>query len=249
MILGLCGVAGAGKDTVADFLVAKRGCVKVALADPLKRICREVFNFSDDQLWGPSESRNALDLRYRRFPDNEYVSREIDAQVLGFDSGPKFLTPRFALQQLGTEWGRRCYDNVWVEYALRVANALLSNDAIIRPTYSAKDGADYTSADSAGRKPGNGGNVRGVVISDVRFKNEVDAIKAVGGYVWRVLRPGAGLGGTAGAHVSETEQLSMPDNMFNCLIDNSGTLKDLEGTACASFKIQQAIFLKQEATT
>jgi len=48
MIIGVAGNAGSGKDTVADHLVKHHGFVKVALADPLKRICREVFDFSEE---------------------------------------------------------------------------------------------------------------------------------------------------------------------------------------------------------
>ena len=63
-ILILGGTAGSGKDTVADFLVKNHRAVKVALADPMKRLARQVFVFSDDQLWGPSSSRNAADQRF-----------------------------------------------------------------------------------------------------------------------------------------------------------------------------------------
>ena len=61
MIVGITGLAGSGKDTAADFLVKNHGFVKVALADVLKRACKEFFAFTDEQLWGPSEKRNAID--------------------------------------------------------------------------------------------------------------------------------------------------------------------------------------------
>ena len=48
MILGISGLAGSGKDTVADILVKHQQCVKVSFADPLKRICRDVFDFTDE---------------------------------------------------------------------------------------------------------------------------------------------------------------------------------------------------------
>ncbi len=57
MIIGICGNAGVGKDTTADFLVKTNGFVKVSLADPMKRICQAVYGFSNEQLWGPSEKR------------------------------------------------------------------------------------------------------------------------------------------------------------------------------------------------
>src|SRR5262249_21718742 len=126
-VIGICGRAGAGKDTAADVLVKEFGFVKVSLADPLKRICREVFAFTEEQLWGPSECRNEPDKRYRRRPSGyDANGRPIDkcgclrenkrAFMDAEDyrdhlpcpavfSGDEFLTPRHALQQLGTEWG------------------------------------------------------------------------------------------------------------------------------------------------
>ena len=60
------------------------------------------------------------------------------------------------------------------------------------------------------------------VISDVRFENEVYSIKAMGGEIWRIERPGVG---PVNNHVSETglENLSADRTLLN-----SGTLEDLE---------------------
>ncbi len=43
---------------------------------------------------------------------------------------------------------------------------------------------------------------KSVVLTDVRFPNEADAIRALGGVVWQVWRPGAEV--AEGAHASET---------------------------------------------
>lgn len=205
MLIGISGLAGSGKDTCADFLVRNKSFVKVALADPLKRIARDVFDFTDEQLWGPSSSRNAPDERYPREHGPSPEGRCLCCGF-GFDlypmslavSAPQcYLTPRYALQQLGTEWGRHCYDPVWIEYALRVA-------------------------DDVGREGG------AVVTSDLRFKNEIDAYRKAGAFLIRVVRPGAGLGGSAGQHVSETEQACIPDEAFDAVIVNDGTLEELE---------------------
>jgi hypothetical protein len=69
------------------------------------------------------------------------------------------------------------------------------------------------------------GRYKGVVISDVRFKNEVDAIFKAGGSVWRIERPGAGLQGVAAKHVSETEQ-----TLISCayIVNNVLGLDNLE---------------------
>jgi hypothetical protein len=211
MIIGLCGLAGSGKDTVADFLVNNHEFVKVALADPLKRICKDVFYFTDEQLWGPSAERNKLDERYPRKPTRE--------EFIDGDRA-EFLTPRHALQQLGTEWGRSCYNNVWVDYALRVADTLKRGGFY----YDAKSGIRFLSHVQM-----QSDWVRGksnVVISDVRFFNEVDAINNKGGRVWKIERPGAGLQGAAAAHASE--KLDIPEEHFQHVIVNDGTLSQLE---------------------
>ena len=43
MIIGITGKAGAGKDTVADYLISHEGFKKIALADPIKRLVKDVF--------------------------------------------------------------------------------------------------------------------------------------------------------------------------------------------------------------
>lgn len=60
----LFGKAGSGKDTVANFLVQNHQAVTLAMADPMKRLAAVVFDFTEDQLWGPSSSRNAVDPRF-----------------------------------------------------------------------------------------------------------------------------------------------------------------------------------------
>lgn len=162
-LVGIAGRAGAGKSTAASVLVKEFGFIEVALADPLKRICKEVFDFSDEQLWGPSEKRNELDERY----------------PLG-GNGVGFLSPRYALQTLGTEWGRGCYEDVWIDIAIRTAQKLLGGDIGIPEEYDPKRGLIYA---------GNYNPPEGVVISDIRFPNEVAAIKKAGGTIWLIERP------------------------------------------------------------
>src|SRR5689334_14415060 len=135
LIIGLSGLAGSGKDFVANLLVDQHNFVKIALADPLKRICQEVFDFSDEQLWGPSEERNKPDKRYFTGKIKDTIVDYEDVRILlllenGFEPSHEeimnackiYLTPRFALQSLGTEWGRNCYPEVWTDYTLRIAN-------------------------------------------------------------------------------------------------------------------------------
>lgn len=88
--------AGAGKSTVGSRLCAAHGFTTMRLADTLKRFCSEVFDWPLSLLSGPTEGKNAPDQRYPR-PDGTY------------------LTPREAMIRLGTEWGRTCYPDVWID--------------------------------------------------------------------------------------------------------------------------------------
>lgn len=231
MIIGITGltedssgrksIAGSGKDTIAEQLVSKHQFASVALADPMKRFCCEVFGFTDEQLWGPSEKRNKPDKRFKR-PLSEWN----EAVVKGLQVPREFvltpemchLTPRYALQRLGTEWGRDCYPDVWVNYCLRVAREILegrqyhrtlgvhSEHEICAPI------VDY----------------RGVVIPDVRFINEFMRIKQEGGKIWRVKRHVDSIPGELGeGHLSERELLELADENFDAIFPNEGSIHHL----------------------
>ncbi len=209
MIIGLSGLAGSGKDTVGDFLVQDHGFVKVALADEIKRTAQRWYDFTDSQLWGPSEMRNAPDKRYPKGPD-------------------EYLTPRYVLQFLGTEAGRQFYDNTWVDITLRAARLILG-PIYNHAAYSQKHGVQMCGCWNDDRHsthpPGWKNPLQGVVIPDVRFKNEIKAIREAGGKLVRIVRRGAGLQGAGAQHRSETEQTEIPDSEFDHIITNYDTLE------------------------
>lgn len=107
-------------------------------------------------------------------------------------------TPRRAMQLLGTEWGRGLGETLWIDVWRR-------------------------SIETAELEASVDGETVLIVADDVRFPNEVEAICALGGIIVRVERPGAGLGGAAGAHASETHDLGEPD----MVIVNNGSIEDL----------------------
>lgn len=211
MIIGISGLAGSGKDTAANYLVDDHGFVRVALADKLKRVCKDIFDFSDEQLWGPSSRRNAPDKRYPRAGQDE------------------FLTPRFALQTLGTEWARSCYPDIWTDDALRTARILLSGEDF---HYDTQHGLMRCTAAPlcTDKKP------KGVVIPDVRFKNEMTRIREAGGHLIRMKR-GTGLTGTGAQHQSEAEQLELTDDYFTAVIENDAlSLNELQAEVTKLFQ-------------
>jgi hypothetical protein len=178
MIIGLCGLAGSGKDEVSAILSRRWRYAAISFAGPIYKAVSEITGLSPAQ------------LKHRE-------AKEQPIPWLG-------KSPRELLQTLGTEWGRQMVrDDIWIKIAMRRA-------------------AEYTQE---------GWNV---AITDVRFTNEAEAIVAAGGQVWRVERPGAGLGGSAGEHASEA---GIPDHLASQVIRNVGTLDDLEeavNAACHS---------------
>jgi hypothetical protein len=65
-------------------------------------------------------------------------------------------------------------------------------------------------------------NNHNLVITDVRFKNEADKIKQLGGRLWRIKRVDTS---AANSHVSEVELDGYPVDQ---IIKNDGSLEDLE---------------------
>lgn len=220
MIVGILGFAGVGKDAVTDVIV-KQGAQKLAFADSLKRMVRDLFGFSDEQMWGPMTVKETPD---RRYPRETHVwikngGTEVEKNCLccgtpwenfGAPKTKCYLTPRYALQIMGTEGGRHCYSNIWVENGLNDAKAIEAGYHYDRGLGIIEEGPYPKTA----------------VFTDTRFINEVEAIQRVGGKVFRVKRPG--FEKPRFNHASETEQLSIPDDKLQGVINNDGTLEDLE---------------------
>jgi hypothetical protein len=104
MLIGLAGKASSGKDTVADYFVKNYGFKKISLAEPLKRIVKDVFVLDDFTV-------------YNRVAREQPLSQWNNWSV------------RKLLQFIGTELFRKNIDeNVWVKSLLfRVQNDLNNN--------------------------------------------------------------------------------------------------------------------------
>lgn len=100
MIIGVCGFIGAGKDTVADYLVNLHGFRRDSFAGSLKDAVSAVFGWDRVLL----EGRTKHSREWREQPDAWWSDR------LG-----RPVTPRWILQQWGTEVCRRGFhDDIWI---------------------------------------------------------------------------------------------------------------------------------------
>lgn len=98
IIVALCGPAGAGKTTVANYLVEKYGAQRYGFAMPLKEMVKRALDFTNEQVYGAQEQKEAVDPRYGH-------------------------SPRWFLQRIGTDgcratfgedfWTKQCLDMIW----------------------------------------------------------------------------------------------------------------------------------------
>lgn len=100
MIIGICGLIGAGKDTIADYLVNVHEFRRESFAGTLKDAVAAVFGWDRTLLEGRTRASRA----WREQPDLWWSKR------LGQD-----ITPRWILQYWGTEVCRRGFhDDIWI---------------------------------------------------------------------------------------------------------------------------------------
>ena len=100
MIIGICGFIGSGKDTIADYLVNLHHFRRESFANSLKDAVSHVFGWDRTLL----EGRTKHSREWREKRDDWWSER------LGIE-----ITPRFILQQWGTEVCRKAFhDNIWI---------------------------------------------------------------------------------------------------------------------------------------
>lgn len=226
----LAGNAGAGKSTLANLLKDAVGAPSIEYADEIKRFCHRVFGFTEEQLWGPSEARNASDPRFE-LHGYEWANAQIQMLRLGptwvvevfncaaeeiYPSlfkdwfGPMekagTLSPRRALQALG-EWGRIHQRNVWVNRAGEMSAQVLEG------------GCRYDRVEGLVTELGRPAPLFTCIVG-ARFPNEVLGTKARGGFAVLIEEPSAGLTGTAGQHVSETSLALIPRGWYSAIVQN-----------------------------
>jgi len=172
-LIGLIGAAGSGKTTVGNIIERDYGFVKMRFAGPIKAMLGTMLACA-----GVSGSRltDMIDGPLKETPCDELAGK----------------TPRFALQRLGTEWGRDFISqNIWVDTTMAQVQQVQAE------------------------------NNKSVVIDDVRFPNEVRAIKDAGGRIFRVMRDHDPI--PESGHKSEGQILE-----FDECVMNIGSVVELE---------------------
>lgn len=213
MIIGLVGLIGSGKDTVAQQFI-KAGCVKDSFATPLKDACAAIFGWPRELLEGDTvESRE-----FRETPDMFWTRKT------GIDN----FTPRLALQLIGTDVMRNHFNSdIWLnslEYRIRRSSSSQS-----------------------------------VVISDARFRNELELIHNMNGKIiwvrrgelpnWYSTAESANTGNAVSRKIMQTRFKDVHESEWNWIgfpvdyiIDNTGSLDELYEQVEV---IQQRIFKSQ----
>jgi hypothetical protein len=101
MIIGICGFIGSGKDTIADYLVNLHHFRRESFANTLKDAVAQVFGWDRTML----EGRTKQAREWREQVDPWWADR----------LGIPHLTPRYILQQWGTEVCRKNFhDDIWI---------------------------------------------------------------------------------------------------------------------------------------
>jgi hypothetical protein len=99
-IIGVCGFIGSGKDTVADYLVNQYRFRRDSFASSLKDAVSAVFGWDRELL----EGRTTAAREWREQTDAWWSDK------LGMP-----ITPRWVLQQWGTEVCRKAFHNdIWI---------------------------------------------------------------------------------------------------------------------------------------
>lgn len=202
-LLAMTGAKRSGKNTVADIVSMNykpegANIKLVSFARPLKVAAARAIGFS-------GEEEHLVDLM-------DKCKEEWEFGVTGIKDGEiKFFSGREYLQWFGTEAVRQTFgENFWIDQTLPdpLPLALGAGWADSAP-FEALARA-YPDTDL-------------VVVTDLRFLNEAQRVKALGGTVWETTREGT----SGNAHASEAP---LPRDLVDLTIPNDGTLEDLQAT-------------------
>jgi hypothetical protein len=201
MIIGVCGLIGAGKDTIADYLTNFHGFRRESFANSLKDAVSAVFGWDRTML----EGRTTQAREWREQVDPWWAER----------LGIPHLTPRWILQNWGTEVCRKSFhDDIWIaslENRLRSStdDVVISDCRFPNEIKAIKAAAGRVVRVVRGAEP----ERYDAAVSYNRGPN--------GNSTWSL--SGRKLE-QSGVHASETAWIG---TQFDMVLDNNGTLDDL----------------------
>ena len=177
-IIGLTGPAGCGKDTVAQLLATHLGFAHLAFADALRAEVCAAYGIDQSLL----TRRDTKEVPTRALAlDRCNTLAFVGAIVVRANKDPATWpelmqaprSPRHIMQWWGTDYRRQhSGESYWTR-------------TLTSRVHTQQQGHQWRH-----------------VVSDVRFPNEADAIRALGGVIWQVKRPGLQRGTS---HISETD--------------------------------------------
>lgn len=210
MVIGVMGGKGAGKDTLANYLVSDRNFKRIAFADALYKQVADAFKVTVEFLQNRDTKELPLSaMALKNCKDPSFVKALIELNVIEGNESDYSIdrSPRQIMQWWGTEYRRKSsfgYDAYWLD--------------IVKDVIDKNPNISY-------------------VITDVRFNNEADFIDYNAAFndegnrwyqLWRVLRPKVDeaaaarreAGDPTALHPSETDLLNRPASFTATNIEN-----------------------------
>jgi len=148
-IIGLTALKGAGKDTMADFLVSNNKFVKISFAQFMKDASKILFDWTDEHF--------------------EHDNKEIIDKYWG-------ISPRQFLQNFGTEFLRGLSQ-------LNSTSLCIYNSSILKGNFSFHIKRLNLHINKLYKN-----KINNIVITDIRFQDEFDFIKQLGGIIVKINR-------------------------------------------------------------
>lgn len=218
VLVGLHGRLTSGKDTAFGFIkeaAAEGGLVAVrqGFADKLKLSAVRALGYR------PGNMEETLEICNELKSDGHKV--EVTYPVYGLPRDSHSISGREYLQFYGTEAHRDVFGyDFWVD-------ALLPTDTYTGGTIGPQTVGMEATGKTQWKWHNNFEGADIAVVTDVRFRNEAERIRELGGKVWEIWR-----GNYNGeSHASE---IRLATDMIDGVIDNTGTLDDLRQNVRAS---------------